>query len=83
LIANNYPTLLGAAIEGMGLAQVPQPVAAAALTAGKLHRVLDAFAPTAPGVFLYYSNRQHMLPKLRVFIDHVKRQIRTRQRNPR
>src|ERR1700753_1437430 len=28
LIANDYPTLLGAAMEGMGLAQMPQPIAA-------------------------------------------------------
>jgi DNA-binding transcriptional LysR family regulator len=76
LIANNYPTLLGSAVEGMGLAQIPEPVAAAAIQGGKLSRVLDAFAPTTPGVFLYYSNRQHMSPKLRVFIDHVKGGVR-------
>jgi DNA-binding transcriptional LysR family regulator len=76
IIANNYPTLLGCAIEGMGLVQVPEPVAAAALRAGRLARVLDAFAPTAPGVFLYYSSRQQMMPKLRAFIDHVKSEIR-------
>ncbi|HUA51590.1 MAG TPA: LysR family transcriptional regulator, partial [Candidatus Sulfotelmatobacter sp.] len=31
LIANDMPTVLGAAVEGVGLAQVPEPVAAAAL----------------------------------------------------
>lgn len=81
LIANNYPTLLGSAIEGMGLAQIPEPVAAAALRAGKLSRVLDAFVPTAPGVFLYYSNRQQMMPKLRAFIDHVKNSNRKTTKN--
>ena len=72
LIANDFPTLLGAAIDGMGLAQVPEPVAADAVRAGKLVRVLDAFAPSAPGVFLYYPSRHQMTPKLRAFIDHVK-----------
>jgi DNA-binding transcriptional LysR family regulator len=72
LIANDYPTLLGAAVEGMGLAQMPQPVAAEPLAAGKLVRVLEPFVPTAPGVFLYYPSRHQMLPKLRAFIDHVK-----------
>ncbi len=48
------PTLLGAAVEGMGLAQVPEPIAAGAVKAGKLVRVLEQFAPMAPGVFLYY-----------------------------
>ena len=72
LIANDFPTLLGAALEGVGLAQVPAPVAAGAVKAKKLVALLGAFAPTAPGVFLYYPSRQQMMPKLRAFIDHVK-----------
>jgi DNA-binding transcriptional LysR family regulator len=71
-IANDVPTLLGAAVEGLGLAQVPGPIAAAAVKAGKLVSVLEAFAPTAPGVFLYYPASRQMMPKLRAFIDHVK-----------
>jgi len=73
LIANDFPTMLGAALEGVGLAQLPQPVAAAGLEAGRLVRVLDACAPQIPGVFLYYPDRRQMMPKLRAFIDHVKR----------
>jgi DNA-binding transcriptional LysR family regulator len=72
LIANDYPTLLSAAVEGLGLTQVPGPIAAASVKAGKLVRVLDSFAPTAPGVFLYYPGRHKAMPKLRAFIDHVK-----------
>jgi DNA-binding transcriptional LysR family regulator len=71
-IAGDFPTILGAAIEGLGLAQLPQPVTAAAVTAGKLVRLLEPFAPMAPGVFLYYPSRHQMMPKLRAFIDHVK-----------
>ena len=72
LIANDFPTLLGAAIEGMGLAQVPEPIAAGAVKAGKLVHVLQAYAPSAPGVFLYYPGRHQVMPKLRAFIDHAK-----------
>ena len=72
LIANDMPTLLGAAVEGMGLAQVPEPIAAGAVKAGKLVRVLEQFAPMAPGVFLYYPGSRQIIPKLRAFIDHVK-----------
>ncbi len=72
LIANDFPTMLGAAVEGMGLAQVPGPIAAGPMKAGKLVRVLEPFAPMAPGVFLYYPGRHQMMPKLRAFIDHVK-----------
>ncbi|SEJ06298.1 LysR family transcriptional regulator [Paraburkholderia diazotrophica] len=72
LIASDFPTMLGAAIEGIGLAQLPAPMAAEALKAGKLVQVLEPFAPVIPGVFLYYPGRRQILPKLRAFIDHVK-----------
>ena len=71
-IANDFPSMLGAAVEGLGLAQVPEPIAAGPMRAGKLVQVLEPFAPMAPGVFLYYPSRHQMTPKLRAFIDHVK-----------
>jgi DNA-binding transcriptional LysR family regulator len=71
-IANDFPTVLGAALEGLGLAQVPGPIAAAAVKSGKLVQVLEPFAPMAPGVFLYYPGNRKIMPKLRAFIDHVK-----------
>ena len=70
-IANDMPTVLGAAVEGLGLAQVPTSIAASAVDAGKLVRMLEPFAPMVPGVFLYYPSRRRMPPKLRAFIDHV------------
>jgi DNA-binding transcriptional LysR family regulator len=72
LIAHDYPSLLGAAVEDMGLVQAPEPISAGLVRTGKLVRVLERFAPTAPGVFLYYPSRHQMTPKLRAFIDHVK-----------
>jgi DNA-binding transcriptional LysR family regulator len=71
-IASDFPTLLGAAVEGMGLAQVPEPIAAGSVEAGKLVHVLEPFAPMTPGVFLYYPGHRQIMPKLRAFIDHVK-----------
>ncbi|GLQ87126.1 LysR family transcriptional regulator [Dyella flagellata] len=71
-IANDFPTMLGAAVEGIGLAQVPEPIAAEGLRTKKLVQVLKPFAPVIPGVFLYYPSRRQILPKLRAFIDHVK-----------
>jgi len=72
LIAHDFSTLLGAAAEGMGLAQAPAPISAGLVKAGRLVRVLERFAPMSPGVFLYYPNRHQMTPKLRAFVDHVK-----------
>ena len=72
LIAHDYPTLLGAAIQGVGLAHVPGPLAAAPISDGRLQALLTPFAVTTPGVFLYHSGRRQVLPKLRAFIEHVK-----------
>ncbi|GLQ81564.1 LysR family transcriptional regulator [Mesorhizobium huakuii] len=72
LIAHDYPTLLGAAMRGIGLAQIPRPVAEGPIAEGKLVPVLDAIAATTPGVFLYHTGKRQILPKLRAFIDHLK-----------
>src|ERR1051325_7923707 len=78
-ITNDAPTMVGAAVEGVGLAQLPEPIAAGAIGAGRLVRVLEPFAPTAPGVFLYYPGHRQILPKLRAFIDHVKSRAAAKQ----
>jgi DNA-binding transcriptional LysR family regulator len=72
LIAHDYPTLLGAAIQGQGLAQVPGPLAKAPIADGRLQALLAPFAVTTAGVFLYYPSRRQVLPKLRAFIEHFK-----------
>ena len=72
LIAHDYPALLGAAIQGLGLAQVPEPLAKAPMADGRLQALLTPFAVTTPGVFLYYAGRRQALPKLRAFVEHVK-----------
>ena len=74
LIAHDYTTLVGAAIQGVGLAQAPAPLVQAAIADGRLQALLTPFAVTTPGVFLYYPDRRQVLPKLRAFIEHVRRQ---------
>jgi DNA-binding transcriptional LysR family regulator len=74
LIAHDYPTLVGAAQRGVGLVQVPRPLAEAAIRGDRLEPVLETFAPVIPGVFLFYPDKRQMLPKLRAFIDHMKAQ---------
>lgn len=72
LIAHDFPTLLGAAIQGVGLAQMPGPLVRAPIAEGKLKSVLDGLAVMTPGVFLYHTGKRQILPKLRAFIDHLK-----------
>jgi DNA-binding transcriptional LysR family regulator len=72
LIAHDYPTLLGAAIQGVGLAQAPGPLARAPIAEGRLQALLTPFAVSVPGVFLYYPGKRQILLKLRAFIEHIK-----------
>jgi DNA-binding transcriptional LysR family regulator len=72
LIAHDFPTLLGAAIQGAGLAQLPGPLAQAPIAEGRLQVLLTPFAVTTPGVFLYYPANRQVSPKLRAFVEHVK-----------
>jgi len=72
LIAHDYPTLLGAAIQGLGLAQLPAPLVRAPIADGRLEVVMTPYAVMTPGVFLYHPGRRQMTPKLRAFIDHVR-----------
>lgn len=75
LIAGDFPTLLDAAVDSIGLAQIPEPVAVAPVKAGALQVVLIDYAPQTPGVYLYYPGRRQILPKLRAFIEHVKAEL--------
>jgi DNA-binding transcriptional LysR family regulator len=72
LIAHDYPTLLEAALQGLGLAQVPGPLVKAPVAERRLEALLTPFAVTTPGLFLYYPSRRQALPKLRAFIEHMK-----------
>ncbi|MFL6699624.1 MAG: LysR substrate-binding domain-containing protein [Vitreoscilla sp.] len=74
LVVNDFPTMLGAALAGVGLAQLPRPIAASELHERRLEEVLSECAFASPGVFLYHSGRRQVLPKLRAFIDHVQQQ---------
>ena len=72
LITNDLPTLLGAALQGLGLAQVPGPLVKDPVAERRLEALLTPFAVTTPGVFLCYPSRRQALPKLRAFIEHMK-----------
>ncbi|MGZ6126192.1 MAG: LysR family transcriptional regulator [Myxococcales bacterium] len=57
---------------GMGLAYVAEPTVAVQLRTGRLRRVLDSYAPTVPGFFLYFPSRAKSTPSLRAFVDAAK-----------
>lgn len=72
LIANDFATLRDAALDGLGIAQIPAPLSLAARRGGMLVPLLEDSAPDLPGMFLCHSGRHQTLPKLRAFIDHLR-----------
>jgi len=78
LIVHDYPSMLDAALAGVALAQVPEPIAREHVLAGRLREVLAKYAPTTLGVFLYFPDRKQVSPKLRAFIDHARTFVASR-----
>ncbi len=72
LIFNDSLLALDAAIDGAGIIYTTQDNLRDQVKSGKLEIILNQFAPTSAGFYLYYPNKAQVLPKLRVFIDHVK-----------
>ncbi|RKH23247.1 LysR family transcriptional regulator [Corallococcus praedator] len=66
--------LAGAALaaEGGGLAYVLEPAVQDQLLSGRLVRVLEDYAPTVPGFFLYYPSRAQRSKPLRLFVEAAK-----------
>lgn len=69
LACNDYRGLLQACIDGLGVAQLPQPVALPALRDGRLRWVLPAHAPEGWQLFLHFPSRKQMPRRVRAFVD--------------
>jgi DNA-binding transcriptional LysR family regulator len=69
LAANNVFAVRDAAIAGLGIAQLPQVVAAPALAAGQLQPLLSEWQPPAVPVHAVFASARFLTPKVRGFID--------------
>ena len=70
VISNHQDIVVPAALQGLGILYAYNDDGIAdELARGRLKRVLVDWSPTVPGLFLYYSNRRHVQPALRAFID--------------
>jgi len=58
LIVDDVELLIRAAIDGVGLAFVPESHAVPYIADGQLVRVLEEWCPPFPGFFLYYPSRR-------------------------
>jgi DNA-binding transcriptional LysR family regulator len=69
LTLDSNPLMVEAALDGLGIAYVPEPYARDALARKRLVAVLSDWSPTIPGLFLYFPGNRHIPAGLRAFID--------------
>jgi DNA-binding transcriptional LysR family regulator len=72
LIFNDSLLMLDAAQDGAGVIYATENAIRNRVNSGKLEIVLDQYACTSTGFYLYYPKRSQVLPKLRAFIEHIK-----------
>lgn len=70
LVVNDLEIACGAAIEGLGVAHLPEIVTADHLAAGRLRRVLEG-APELVPVFAVFPSRRFLSAKVRAFVDRL------------
>ncbi|RTM04698.1 MAG: LysR family transcriptional regulator [Hyphomicrobiales bacterium] len=64
--------MVQAAVNGLGIAYVPESVASSELHSGQLVTVLIDWCPPIPGLALYYPGYRHVPSALRALIDAIK-----------
>jgi DNA-binding transcriptional LysR family regulator len=72
LTLNHNELMVDAAMDGLGIAFVPERVAQPFLHDGRLRALLEDWSPALPGLCLYYPGHRHVPPALRAFIDELR-----------
>ncbi|SEU38070.1 LysR family transcriptional regulator [Stigmatella erecta] len=76
VVTNDSQLSVSLAEQGLGLAYAFEPKVVEHLRSGRLQQVLEPYAPTVPGFFLYFPSRAQRSPALRLFVD-VARELTT------
>ncbi|PLC50915.1 LysR family transcriptional regulator [Pollutimonas subterranea] len=69
LVFNSIMHVLNAAVDGIGLAYVPEQLLAPYLADGRLKEVLAQWCPHFQGYHLYYPNRRQASPAFSAFVE--------------
>jgi len=69
LVVNDIALMRKAAIDGVGMAFLPEDHLKADLDAGRLVRVLESWCPPFPGYHLYYPSRRHHSPAFALLVE--------------
>jgi DNA-binding transcriptional LysR family regulator len=63
--------LVGAAVNGVGIINLPTYLVASEIRQGRLQPLLQSFAAQALPIRAIYPTRRHLTPKVRLFIDEL------------
>jgi DNA-binding transcriptional LysR family regulator len=69
LVFNNIALRLNAALDGLGLAYMPEDQVEAHIAEGRLIRVLAEWCPPFSGYHLYYPSRRHSSPAFALLVN--------------
>jgi DNA-binding transcriptional LysR family regulator len=72
LVSSDLRVQLEAAVHGLGIALLPEPITSLALEQGQLIHVLPHWSAQAHLIHLLYPRPRGMLPSVRSLIDHLK-----------
>jgi DNA-binding transcriptional LysR family regulator len=72
VVTNESRLRISLAEDGLGLAYVMEPIVEEQLRRGRLRVVLEPYAATVPGFFLYFPSRARSSPALRLFVEAAK-----------
>jgi DNA-binding transcriptional LysR family regulator len=72
LVFNSVIHALNSAIDGIGLAYVPEALAAPYLADGRLREILADWCPYFQGFHLYFPHRRQASPAFSAFVDAVR-----------
>ncbi|HYQ18662.1 MAG TPA: LysR family transcriptional regulator [Polyangiaceae bacterium] len=75
---NDVDVMIGAALDGAGLALTLENHVAEHIRAGRLVRVLEDWCQPFPGFFLYYPSRRQMPVALRTLVDFLRARAKNR-----
>ena len=69
LVFNNLGLRLSSALDGLGVAYMPEDQIMDHVASGRLVRVLEDWCPYFPGYHLYYPSRRHTSPALSLLVS--------------
>jgi DNA-binding transcriptional LysR family regulator len=69
LVFNRPTDIIKAALDGFGLAHMPEDLVQEHLDQGRLKRVLEDWCPPFPGFHLYYPSRRQSSPAFSLLVD--------------